>query len=237
MKKIILPILIIFLTFTIYKVNDNNLIDYMVIGDSLNLGLNSYGNIGYGYNDYIKSYLENNQLLHQYNDLFTKENYKIEELTSDIQNNKSLLYDDKTYTFKKELREADLVTIAIGMDELVEILNQEIEINYSNLKADLDKICLEMDNLIKEITSFSKTEIILIGYYNPTNEETKDIERIFAYLNQQYENIAKKYSIIYLDIYETIKKDKNYLPNKNDYHLTSKGYLQIAKEIIKKIEE
>lgn len=32
MKKIILPILIIFLTFTIYKVNDNNLIDYMVIG-------------------------------------------------------------------------------------------------------------------------------------------------------------------------------------------------------------
>ena len=99
MKKIILPILIIFLTFTIYKVNDNNLIDYMVIGDSLNLGLNSYGNIGYGYNDYIKSYLENNQLLHQYNDLFTKENYKIEELTSDIQNNKSLLYDDKTYTF------------------------------------------------------------------------------------------------------------------------------------------
>ena len=123
------------------------------------------------------------------------------------------------------------------MDELVEILNQEIEINYSNLKADLDKICLEMDNLIKEITSFSKTEIILIGYYNPTNVETKDIERIFAYLNQQYENIAKKYSIIYLDIYETIKKDKNYLPNKNDYHLTSKGYLQIAKEIIKKIEE
>ena len=209
----------------------------MVIGDSLNLGLNSYGNIGYGYNDYIKSYLENNQLLHQYNDLFTKENYKIEELTSDIQNNKSLLYDDKTYTFKKELREADLVTIAIGMDELVEILNQEIEINYSNLKADLDKLCLEMDNLIKEITSFSKTEIILIGYYNPTNVETKDIERIFAYLNQQYENIAKKYSIIYLDIYETIKKDKNYLPNKNDYHLTSKGYLQIAKEIIKKIEE
>ena len=209
----------------------------MVIGDSLNLGLNSYGNIGYGYNDYIKSYLENNQLLHQYNDLFTKENYKIEELTSDIQNNKSLLYDDKTYTFKKELREADLVTIAIGMDELVEILNQETEINYSNLKADLDKLCLEMDNLIKEITSFSKTEIILIGYYNPINEETKDIERIFAYLNQQYENIAKKYSIIYLDIYETIKKDKNYLPNKNDYHLTSKGYLQIAKEIIKKIEE
>ena len=52
MKKIILPILIIFLTFIIYKVNDKNLIDYMVIGDSLNLGLNSYGNVGYGYNDY-----------------------------------------------------------------------------------------------------------------------------------------------------------------------------------------
>ena len=48
------------------------------------------------------------------------------------------------------------------MDELVEILNQETEINYSNLKADLDKLCLEMDNLIKEITLFFENR----NYFN-----------------------------------------------------------------------
>lgn len=236
MKKIIVLILIVFLTFVIYKANDDNLIDYMAIGDSLNLGINSYGNKSYGFNDYIKSYLEKNNLLHQYNSYYSKSDYKIEELANDIKNNKSVLYDDKTYNIKKELREADLVTISIGMDELVELLNNKDLNNFDNIKNDLDKLINNMDNLILKITSLSKTEIILIGYYNPYNNYNKDIDKVFAYINDNYTNLAKKYSIKYIDIYNTIKNDKNYLPNRNDYHITSKAYLKIATEIIDRIE-
>ena len=58
MKKILVVFLIMFLTFVIYKVNDSNLVDYMSLGDSINQGINAYGNKSFGYNDYIKSYLE-----------------------------------------------------------------------------------------------------------------------------------------------------------------------------------
>ena len=230
MKKIIIPILIIFLVFIIYKFNENNLIDYMVIGDSISLGINSYGNKTYGYNDYLKSYLENNNMLHQYNNYFSKDGYTIEELNNDIETNKNIIYNDKTYNIKKELREADLLTISIGMDEIVKIINKDD--NFNNIKKDIDKIVNSMDNLLKKIKELSKSKIILIGYYNLDNNYNQNTDKIFAYIKDEYLKLAKKYNIEYVDIYELIKKDYNYLPNKYDYHLTSKAYLNITKEII-----
>ena len=228
MKKIILPLLLILLVFIIYKTNDNNLIDYMVIGDSVSCGLNSYGNQTYGYNDYIKSYLDNNNLLHRYNDYFIKDNYTIKELINDIDNNKNILYKDKHYNIKKELREADILTISIGMDELVNILNND------NITNNIDNLINDMDILLKKVTSLSKNKVILIGYYNPNNNYSKETDRLFSYIADKYNELSKKYHVEYIDIYNIIKKNNNYLPNKLDYHLTSKGYLQIAKEVINK---
>ena len=233
MKKIIIPILIVFFVFLIYKTNEENLIDYMVLGDSISLGINSYGNKTYGYNDYLKKYLDSNNLMHKYNNYFSKMDYKIKDLTNDIINNKNVIYNDKTYNIKKELREADLLTLSIGMDEIVEILKKD-NIEFNNIKEDLNNIINEMNNLLKTITEFSKSKIIIIGYYNPTNEYNKNIDRIFAYLESELNKISKKYSVEYIDIYNTIKKDKTYLPNINDYHLTSRGYLKISTEIIDK---
>lgn len=237
MKKIIVVVLIFLLIFIIYKTNDNDLIDYMSLGDSINEGINSYGNHSYGYNDYIKSYLENNDLLHKYNAYFSKDKYTILELLDDINDDKSVLYDDRTYNIKKELREADLVTLAIGMDELVEILNNNQGKEFKVVQTDLDKMISNMDNLLKTITSLSKTKVILVGYYNPYNDTDKDMQEIFAYLNDKYQALADKYKITYVDIYSTIKQDKSYLPNASDYHLTSRGYLKIAGEVIKKLEK
>ena len=236
MKKIIIPILIIFFTFVIYKANDDNLIDYVSIGDSINLGINSYGNYSYGYNDYIKTYLENNNLLHKYNSFYSKNDYTIEELLNDIKNNKTILYNDKTYNIKKELREADLLTIAIGMDEFSKILNSKDISNFNNIKPSLDKMISNMDELLNGIKKLSKAEIILIGYYNTNNNYNKDTDKVFAYMNDNYRDITKKYSIKYVDIYKVISQDKSYLPNQNDYHLTSKAYLKIATKIIENID-
>lgn len=236
MKKIVIPILIIFLTFIIYKANDDNLIDYISIGDSIDLGINSYGNKSFGYNNYIKTYLENNNQLHKSNFFYSKNNYSIEELINDISSDKKILYNDKTYNIKKELREADLITIAIGMDNLVNILNDNDINNFNIIKIKLDYMKTNMDNLLKNITSLSKAKIVLLGYYSPFNNYTKDIDKIFAYLDDSYIDISNQYNVVYVPIYELIKQNKEYLPNRNDYHLTSKGYLKIASEIIKKIE-
>ena len=87
MKKILFLLIIIISLFLIYKNNDKT-VDYLDLGDSLSLGINSYGNKTYGYNDYLKNYLDNNNLMHKYNNYFSKANYTIEELTNDIINNK-----------------------------------------------------------------------------------------------------------------------------------------------------
>ena len=233
MKKLAIPIFIIFLVFIIYKTNEENLIDYMSLGDSISLGINSYGNKTYGYNDYIKNYLENNNLMHKYNNIFSNNNYTIKQLIDDIDNNKNILYDDKTYNIKHELREADLLTLSIGMDNIVKILNKK-NIEFNNIKAELDDTINQMDILIKKVTELSKSKIILIGYYNPTNKYDSNIDKIFAYLNSEYQKIAKKYNINYVDIYNSIKNNSSFLPNEYDYHLTSRGYLKISQEIIEK---
>lgn len=232
MKKIIVFILIIFLVYIIYQANDKKMIDYLVLGDSISMGINSYGNKTNGYSDYIKTYLNDNNLLHGYNDYFCKFGYSIKELNSDINNNKNIIYNDKTYNIKKELREADLVTVAIGMDELINLINKNDISNFNNIKDQLDEISEYMDKMIKNITSLSKSQIIVLGYYNPYNKNDKNINRILAYLNDKYIDICKKYTCSYIDVYGTIKNDKKYLPNKNDYHITSKAYLKIANKII-----
>ncbi len=233
MRKIIIIFsVIITLTFIIYKANANNLIDYMSIGDSFDLGINSYGNNTYSYRDYLKNYLNNNNLLHNTSFYYSKTNYKIEELLNDIKINKEIIYNDKTYNIKKELREADLITIAIGLDELVSIIeNDNIT---SDIYIKVDKFIKNMEELVNNIQKISSSNIILIGYYNPYLNRNKDLGRLFAYINDKYRKIAKTYKITYVDIYNTITSD--YLPNSKDYHLNSKGYLKIASKIIEELK-
>lgn len=233
MRKIIIIFsVIITLTFIIYKANANNLIDYMSIGDSFDLGINSYGNNTYSYRDYLKNYLNNNNLLHNTSFYYSKINYKIEELLNDIKINKEIIYNDKTYNIKKELREADLITIAIGLDELISII--ETDNITSDIYIKVDKFIKNMEELVNNIQKISSSNIILIGYYNPYLNRNKDLGRLFAYINDKYRKIAKTYKITYVDIYNTITSD--YLPNSKDYHLNSKGYLKIASKIIEELK-
>lgn len=233
MRKIIIIFsVIITLTFIIYKANANNLIDYMSIGDSFDLGINSYGNNTYSYRDYLKNYLNNNNLLHNTSFYYSKTNYKIEELLNDIKINKEIIYNDKTYNIKKELREADLITIAIGLDELISII--ETDNITSDIYIKVDKFIKNMEELVNNIQKISSSNIILIGYYNPYSNSNKELERLFAYINDKYYAIAKKYKITYIDIYKII--NQNYLPNSKDYHLNSKGYLKVASKIIEELK-
>lgn len=232
MKKIIIGILIIiFLTFIIYKSNANNLIDYMSIGDSFDIGINSYGNNTYSYRDYLKNYLNNNNLLHKTYFYYSKSNYTTEELLNDITINKEVIYNDRMYNIKKDLREADLITISIGLDELISIIEDN---KNDNIYVKVDKMIDNMNILINNVQKISSSNIILIGYYNPYLNSNKELERLFAYINDKYYDIAKKYKITYIDIYKII--NKNYLPNIRDYHLNSKGYLKIASKIIEELK-
>lgn len=230
MKKILILFLTILSIFLIYRIFKTDKINYISIGDSLINGTNSYNINGYGYNSYIKNYLERNKKLNTFNNYFY--NNSITGLTFDIQNNRTLLIDDKEYFLKKILRESDVLVISIGMDELSYNYRSDMNYNYKYF----DKMYLDIEKLVKEVKKYTVNKIVFIGYYNPTKLYTSDIDEYFYYINEKLTNLMKKNNIIYIDIYEEIKAG-NYQDNPNNHHLNTNGYLKIANLLLKYLEK
>ena len=75
----VLSMLIVFLTYNKF-LNQNSKLIYIPLGDSIAEGMNSYNVVDYGYTDYIKDYLKNNDKLFFYTKKFTKSGHTINDL-------------------------------------------------------------------------------------------------------------------------------------------------------------
>lgn len=234
MKKKIIKLLslffIILLVFEIYTFAHTNKLYYIPLGDSLASGQNPYGEIGYGYTDYIKDYLKKHNKLAYYTKEYAKSGYTTENILADINNNPNL---------KKDLRESDLVTLSIGANDLLHKTNiRGIDISkLLTLKETVNEIIPNLDKCINEIRKYAKNRIIIVGYYNPIpflfNTSGNDLDELFAYIDAEYSKLAKKNNCEYISIYELFKSNNDYLPNTSDIHPNIKGYKSIANKIIK----
>lgn len=243
-KKLIISILIFLSIFVIYIFNNDKKMNYIALGDSLAAGQNPYGQINYGYADYISTYLERNKLLKFYTKGFAESGDKIEDLLEDIKNNKTLQIDNKIINIKASLRESDLVTISIGANDFLKKFNLSnliTELENINLKKTVDEIIPRLDETLNEVRKYAKKEIIVLGYYNPlprmTTAFTNEIDELFIYADQKYKEICDKYNIIYLSVYSSFKNHNDYLPNPLDIHPNSKGYEVIANAVIDYLEK
>lgn len=242
-KKILVLAITFVLVLYIYLVNSNKKIYYVSLGDSLAAGQTPYGQLGYGYSDYVSNYLKENNLLEFYTKDFAQSGYRTTDLLNDINNNKKILVNNKHEGIKTVLRNSELVTLSIGVNDIF----YKLGINIQNVNLDntdeiyeyINQMLIDLDKLIVTIKKYCKKNIILIGYYNPiTNSETsRNLEPIFNYINEKQNKLAKKYSLIYLDTYEIFKENPEYLPNPKDIHPSNKGYEVIASQIIDIIEK
>ena len=71
-KKIIFLIFLCIIIYLIYSFFHDDKISYIAIGDSLSAGVNSYGENGYGYSDYVADYLRKNDKLCIFKEKFTR---------------------------------------------------------------------------------------------------------------------------------------------------------------------
>lgn len=196
MKKIIKLLvlsLIIMLVYGIYYTFRSNKINYISLGDFISLD-NSYPK-------YLKEYLEDNKKLGYYKN-YSNSNNAISNLIDDIKYKNEI---------KRDLRESNIVTLSIGIND---IFNND----KSNINNKIKNLILKLDICLKEIKKYAKNKIILVGFYNIDNKAINSIdeERIFAYIDDQYNEISRKYDITYIPIYEQYKKDNNpkYIFNK-----------------------
>ena len=81
--------------------------------------MNSYGIVDYGYPDYINDYLKEKNKLAFYTKEFSKSGYTIEDVKNDIDKNKVINVDNKKVYLKEALRESDIVTLTIGINDFL----------------------------------------------------------------------------------------------------------------------
>ena len=236
MKKILCLLTICLLVYTIYYFNHNDKITYISIGDSLSVGIDSNGNTNYGYSNYLANYLKDKDLLKEYNNYFSTSGTRVIDLKNKLETNWTITKDGKNLSLKKCLRDANLVTLSVGMDDILTSLTLStvsVE-NLSNkeITTIVDKTIDELDSLFKELRKYAKDDIIFIGFYNPLEEETLTTERLYTYLITKTKELSKSYDIEYLDIYNLFKKNKDYIDNPTNIYPTTEAYQMIATKII-----
>lgn len=244
--KVILILSISFISvFFIYKSLGDDRIQYVALGDSLAAGQNPYGEISFGYSDYLANYLNKNKMLRDYLKEFAQSGYRTKDILADIELGKTVTHNDKEVNIKEALREANLITISIGANDFLGELNlQNIEQSLSSLtklNSLVDTIMNNVDQVLKSVRFYAKGKVVLVGYYNPLpvlyKSNPKEVDQLFAYVKEKYLEVCSKYQVTYVDIYECMKKDASYLPNPFDIHPSSKGYEAIANEIISSLEK
>ena len=127
MKKIIL-ILILFLSiWFIYNNTIDEKINYLVLGNDLSIDEDNYSL-------YVKNYLDSKNILGDYNTSFVDLDLRITDLINKIKYNESVKINNKTVGINMLLKNADVITISIGMNELYYKLSINNENVYTYIK-------------------------------------------------------------------------------------------------------
>lgn len=233
MKKSIKLLILIILSssvYFIYNLKKEVKINYVSIGDGFATGINSYHNISYGYNDYLKDYFKKKDILGKY-DNFSYEDMMTKDIKKDILIN---INDKDKNNIRRTLREANLLTISVGINDLI----YEIDVNNpqtnSTKEKILTKIVDKLDEDIKEIKKYYHGPIYLVGYYNfyPQNSVERNM---LNELNKKYQQFCGNNNIIFIDNHNLDTKLYNYLENPNSFYPNVNGYEIIYKNILDSI--
>lgn len=232
MKKIIKLSILILLSLSVYIIYNSKKttkINYLSIGDGFACGINSYHDISYGYSDYLKDYLKKNNILGYYNS-FSYEEMMTSDIKKDILIN---VHDKDDNNIKMALREANLLTISVGINDLIYELSVNNPKNIATQQKILTKIVEKLQLDIKEIKKYYQGTIYLIGYYNfyPQNSVERNM---LDQLNQKYQQFCGKNNIVFIDNKKMNNKLFNYLENPNCFYPNVNGYNQIFKNILDK---
>lgn len=237
LKKLIFYITIFVSVFLIYRITFKDTVNYISIGDFLAEGINPYGEIGYGYSDYLADYFRSNDKLGFYVNEFSNKDYTIDDIINDIFNNKTVLIKTRKHNIKKLLRESTLVTISIGANDIINSISYKDMDNKEVLKSKVDSITKKLNSAIKLIKKYAKGDIILLGYYNPYNSDIYDFDDLICYIDQKYYEVSEKNNIKFISIKNVLDNKKKYFPNPNSIYPSTEGYMKIYEQIKKELQK
>lgn len=236
MKKILLASVVVLLIFIIYLTTIDKKVYYLTLGDELSVSTDEV----VSFSDNVVRYLNDNKKLEIFVNDFSKDNYYINDIISDIKENKKINHESKNISIKNALIKSDLLTISIGMNDIISkinIKNINLSNDYSFLYHDIDEIVIELDEMLKLVRTYCKEDIILLGLYYPFNIQNKELVNIFLYGNNKFKETSDKYNVRYIDIYNIFLEDDKYLSKNNTLYPSQTGFNTIAEQIVVTIND
>ena len=221
MKKKIIAIALLggILSVIIYFFTQNNEITIVSLGDGLSLGMTPYGMEGVSFNDYIKEDYINKHELKNYIHEFSNSGKTIKELIYEIKENKSITIKNEQIEIQQAINEADILTIAIGMDEVANTkITRETKNEYLH----------DLEELLSMIKVLNQNKVILISLYTWGKNDVLTIEKI----NASMRDIALTNNFLFIDINKILMNKKYYLSTES-YYINYLGHKSIYNEIKK----
>ena len=224
MKKVFL-ILILFLScYFIYNKTKDEKLYYLTIGDSLSKGINEYGVVSYGYNEHVKEYLKENNILEGFNKTYTNNDYRILDVIKILEYNEI----KDNYSLNRLIKKADVITISLGMNEIY----YKLEKNNQNLYTYIDNMLNNYNKILTYINKFHHKEVYVLGYYNVLGHS----DDIFDYANYKLKKICNENKYIYIDLSNILSNNPIYFNKKDSFIPNNKGYEKISQIIVENLK-
>ena len=207
MKKMILILFLFLSCYLIYISTDKQKLSYVAIGDT-NADIN-YNKIKY----------------QEYNNDYIDKEYRIIDLINVLRYNEQA----KDISLHRLLKQADILIISIGMNDLYYKLNTDTK----NIYTHLNTMVSNMNILLNEIDKYHYKQVFVLGYYNINNKHND----ILTYLNYETKRIVNKYKYEYIELHQVLNNNPNLYQNPNYFYLNTNGYKEINKIIVEKLKK
>ncbi|MFJ5623509.1 S-layer homology domain-containing protein [Peribacillus loiseleuriae] len=208
-------------------------IQYLALGDSLAAGMTPEKGISSGYADLAAEYLKEQGLLVAYSKEFAIPGYTTQNVLADLTVNAEV---------REAVKQANLITISAGANDLLKITKADPENNILILDPDTAKMTLQtlatnymtILQTIKELNP--NAAVYIMGYYFPfpylSDEQKPQLIELTKTLNQTIQ-LATAQGATFVPVYDTFGDDtKKYLPNPENIHPNEEGYKLMSNALI-----
>lgn len=219
--KLLLIILIgSLLTLLIYFREKESRVNLVAIGDGLAQGMTAYNVVGLSFNDYLSQVYENKNNLNSFNKEFSWDHLTIDKLNYLL--NTNALSPKSKIPIKQIIEQADILTIAIGLDDFA-----DISLRTHEYDKYINDYINNYKSVLATIRSFYSNKIIILGIYPAYNLDKNTVITINQHLQKlAFENDAK-----FLDLL-SISLNRKYYLLPTSYYLSYEAHQKIAKDIL-----
>ncbi|NKE08092.1 MULTISPECIES: SGNH/GDSL hydrolase family protein [Mesobacillus] len=202
-------------------------------GDSLTQGVGDSTNTG-GYIPYLTEQLENEKAIKNANfENFGVRGNRTDQLLKRL-NNKNV---------QSSIKEADLIILTIGGNDLMKVVKQNFSsLNLNLFHAEQKLFAKQLQEIFLSIRSHNQeAPIVLVGLYNPFYSWFADVEEmnqiVDEWNSQSLSIVTQDGNAHFVDIHDIFLNNEENLLYTDYFHPNDRGYQLIADRIYETLDE